>query len=179
MFQIFTNLQRLHAEWEVDIMHQAARRSIHSFSFITRHSRADKCCFFKGNRNSIQYFLIQDSAAPLWPPVCTDVRISIVDSRWDVLNRACPVTLATEFTLGGQTVSWLRSPLRRGPRQPVGQRRSSSKHKAAWEYTCERERRIWKIYLCIQDTAWPQHQQEREQGGKIRRRHFLLPCYWH
>lgn len=58
-----------------------------------------------------------------------------------------------------------------------GQWWSGSKHTTMWGYKCEclhLEGCIWKIYLCIPDTA--ELQQER---GEVRSRHFLWPCYWH
>lgn len=92
-----------------------------------------------------------------------------IRGRVDVWIWACPVTQDllqnTKFTLGVQADSWPRSLLRRSSRLTHSSVRLQTS--------------LWKIDMRNRARTASAAAAEREEEGKIRWKHFLLPRYWH
>lgn len=92
-----------------------------------------------------------------------------ITGRIDVLIQACPVTLDLLQT---QSLRWVFRQIL-GP-LPAQEGLAANTHSSARLQTC-----LWKIYLCNRAPMASAAAGEREEEGKIRWKHFLLPRYWH
>lgn len=112
---------------------------------------------FKCKRNGIQWFVLS------W----RRLRTSITGSRWDATEPSTSsdpcLAVNMGLTLGGQTGSWLRSSLRKGPRssQRVQVQQQQETHQCENINVKQRERRVWKNAPVRAGCSWPEHHRDR------------------